>query len=90
MAYEESFPKIQEVLLAAVKESHYVLEEPASMVGIESYDTHNIIVAVRPYVKPDDFWDATFDIHERLKNALSRNNIRMAYSEGVELGKIGE
>lgn len=90
MAYEESFPNIRRVILEAVNKSTYVLDEPAPMVGIESYDTHNIVVAVRPYVSPDDYWDATFEINELIKGALSSANIRMAYSEGVELGKIGE
>jgi small conductance mechanosensitive channel len=90
MAYEESFPNIRRVILEAVNKSTYVLDEPAPMVGIESYDTHNIVVAVRPYVSPEDYWDATFEINELIKGALSTANIRMAYSEGVELGKIGE
>lgn len=90
MAYEESFPQIREVLFTAVSSSPFVLATPKPIIGIESYDTHNIIVGVRPFVKPDDYWEATYDINERLKKALSRNNIRMAYSEGVELGIIGE
>ncbi|PHI20665.1 mechanosensitive ion channel protein [Lewinellaceae bacterium SD302] len=89
MAYEESFPRIREVIMEAVRRSQYVLTEPATIVGIESYDTHNIVVAVRPFVKPDDYWEATFEVHELIKNALSTAGIKMAYSEGVELGKIG-
>lgn len=90
MAYEESFPHIRSVIMGAVASSKYVLKDPAPMVGIESYDTHNIVVAVRPFVKPDEYWDATFELNEVIKRALSEAGIRMAYSEGVELGKIGE
>lgn len=90
MAYEESFPKIKEILLNALKDSSYVLDTPAAQVGIEKYDTHNIIVAVKPFVNPDEYWDATFSINELLKTALSKHGIKMAYSEGVELGSIGE
>ncbi|MEM9835076.1 MAG: mechanosensitive ion channel family protein [Bacteroidota bacterium] len=90
MAYEESFPKIKGILQGAVNSCELVIKDPAPTVGLESYDTHNIVVAVRPYVNPEDYWDATFQVNEALKVALSRNGIKMAYSEGVELGKIGE
>ncbi|MEL6822528.1 MAG: mechanosensitive ion channel family protein, partial [Calditrichota bacterium] len=59
-------------------------------VGIETYDSHNIIVAVRPYVKPDDFWRANFNTYRKIKAAFNENNVQVAYSEGVEMGKIGE
>lgn len=90
MAYEENFPRIREVITQAVRECSYVLPDPAPLIGIESYDTHNIVVAVRPYVDPETFWEATYEVNETIKTHLSRAGIRMAYSEGVELGKIGE
>lgn len=89
MAYEESFPKLKGIISDALQGLEYILDEPKPQIGIESYDTHNIIVAVRPYVTPDHYWEATFEVNERIKNALSANGIRMAYSEGVELGAIG-
>ncbi|MEM6398142.1 MAG: mechanosensitive ion channel [Bacteroidota bacterium] len=89
MAYEEDFPRLKSILFDAVQASPYTLEEPQAMVGIESFDTHNIVVGVRPFVDPDHYWDATFDVHSRIKQALSENGIKMAYSEGVELGPIG-
>lgn len=90
MAYEESFPQIRQIIMDAISSSQYVLKQPAPMVGIKSYDTHNIVVAVLPFIHPNNYWQATFEINELIKTALSRNNIRMAYSEGVELGKIGD
>ena len=38
---------------------------------------------------PDDFWDVTFEVHRRIKAAFSENDVKVAYSEGVELGPIG-
>ncbi|MEM1358001.1 MAG: mechanosensitive ion channel family protein [Bacteroidota bacterium] len=90
MAYEESFPKLKSILLDCLKDLDIILNDPEPQVGIESYDTHNIIVAIRPFVAPDDFWQATFAVNEQIKAAMSANGIKMAYSEGVELGQIGE
>ena len=90
MAYEENFPRLKQIIQQSLEDLDIVLHTPAPQVGIERYDTHNIVVAVRPFVAPDDYWEATFAVNERIKQALSRAGIRMAYSEGVELGAIGE
>lgn len=90
MAYEESFPHLRAVIQEALSHLSIIKHDPAPEVGIESYDTHNIVVAIRPYVDPDDYWEATFKVNECIKAAMSAKGIKMAYSEGVELGAIGE
>jgi len=90
MPYSESFPKVQEIIMQELKSIPKVLEEPEPEVGIEGYDSHSLLVAVRPYVRPDDFWEVTFESYRRIKAAFYKNNINVAYSEGVEMGKIGE
>lgn len=90
MPYEESYPKVEKIIMDVLMETPGVLPEPRPEVGIESYDSHNMIIAVRPYVVPDDFWNVTFETHRRIKAAFHEHNIKVAYSEGVELGPIGE
>ena len=90
MPYEESFPRVKEIILDALSKADVVLQDPAPMVGIESYDSHNLIVAVRPYILPDDYWEATFEVYSRIKEAFNDHDIKVAYSEGVELGPIGK
>ncbi len=89
MPYEESFPRVREVIYSALKESQYIEWTKEPMIGIETYDTHSIILAIRPYIHPDYYWDATYEIYGLIKAAFSNNQIRAAYSEGVELGPIG-
>jgi len=89
MPYEEDFPKIQKIILDALKTVPIILQDPAPQVGIETYDTHNIILAVRPFINPDDYWDATFHCYSAIKKGFSDHKIKMAYSEGIELGTIG-
>jgi small conductance mechanosensitive channel len=89
MPYMESFPRVKEVLLNAMHAVPLVLKTPAPEVGIERFDSHNILVAVRPYVKPDDYWDGIFEVHKAIKTAFHESNVNIAYSEGVELGTIG-
>lgn len=89
MPYEESFPRVKSIIEKSIKGTPLMLETPLPEIGIESYDSHSIVVAVRPYCKPDDFWAVSFEVLERIKGAFHENNIKVAYSEGVELGSIG-
>ena len=89
MPYEESFPRVRDIIREVLVNTPKVLDEPVPEIGIISYDSHNIIVGVRPYVLPDDYWEVTFEVYERIKKAFNNNQIKVAYSEGVELGPIG-
>ena len=89
MAYETSWPEVRAILERVLAEAPYVLADPTPELGIEAFDSHTVTVAVRPYVAPDDFWPATFELNRRVKAALSEAGVPIAYSEGVELGRIG-
>ena len=89
MPYEESFPKVREVIQEALKESEYIMQDKDAFIGIEEYESHNIVVGVRPYILPDNYWEATFEVYEQIKKAFNKHGVKAAYSEGVELGPIG-
>ncbi len=89
MPYEESFPRVKEVLMDALDSVPFVLKTPAPEVGIESFDSHSVLIAVRPYVRPDNYWVGIFEVHRAVKAAFHEHNIQVAYSEGMELGRIG-
>lgn len=90
MAYEESFPKVEKIIREVLNDIPGVLETPAPEVGIIQYDTHYIVVGIRPYLHPDEYWNVRFEVYRKVKKAFHDNGIKMAYSEGVELGAIGE
>ncbi|MEX0290820.1 MAG: mechanosensitive ion channel family protein [Flavobacteriaceae bacterium] len=90
MPYRESFPKVKRVIEEALAPVPNIIREQEVEIGILNFDSHNIELIIRPYVKPDDFWEVTFQANRAIKKAFSDNNIEVAYSEGVELGAIGE
>ncbi len=90
MPYEESFPRVKQIIMDELASITKVLDDPEPEIGIETYDSHNLSITVRPYVIPDDYWEVTFLIHEKIKAAFHRHHIKVAYSEGVEMGTIGE
>jgi small conductance mechanosensitive channel len=90
MPYGEDFAKVEKILLGAIQKTPKVLDNPAPFIGIETFDSHNIVLAVRPYAKTEDYWDVYFEANRNIKQTLSEHNIQVAYSEGVELGPIGK
>jgi len=44
---------------------------------------------LRPHATVDDYWDVYFNVNRNVKKALSENGIKVAYTEGMELGDIG-
>ena len=89
MPYAEEYGKVERIIRQALTTVPGILADPTPLVGIESYDSHNIIVAVRPYILPKDYWEVTYNSYAAIKNAFSQHGVKVAYSEGVELGPIG-
>lgn len=89
MPYAEDYDKVEKIIRDALHTVPNVLPEPEPLVGIEAYDSHSIVVAARPYIHPDHYWQVTYDAYAAIKKAYSQYGIKVAYSEGVELGPIG-
>ncbi len=89
MPYDESYPKVEKIIKSTIKSVSILLSNPAPEIGILTFDSHFIEIAVRPYTLPDDFWEATFAFNNAIKKALHKNGIQMAYAENVKMGPIG-
>ncbi len=88
--YESDWNKVKNILEETIYKVSGVLKQPPVEIGIADFDSHSLLVMVRPYVKPDDYWAVTFTAHEKIKEALYQHNIAVPYSEGIEYGKFGK
>ncbi|MCB0541076.1 MAG: mechanosensitive ion channel family protein [Bacteroidetes bacterium] len=86
--YNEDFSKVERLILEAVKDNPFIYEKPATSVGIEEYDSHSIKFGVFAYGKPEDYYTIYYELTRLIKTVLGKNNIKVAYSEGVEMGDI--
>lgn len=89
MPYEEKFEKVEAIIRGALKTCDHVQHDPKPLVGIGTFDTHSVVVDIRPYCKVEDYETAYFEVTQAVKAAFGQNDIKVAYSEGVELGSIG-
>ncbi len=90
MPYDEDFPKVKQIIIDALAPLDKILKDQDLDIGIIAFDSHFVKIGVLPFVKPDDFWEVTYDSYRNIKAAFSENGIQVAYSEGVEMGAIGK
>lgn len=88
VAYTENFEKVQEILLDTLRNTPKVLTDPAPFVGLERFDTHNMIIAIRPFSTVEDYWDVYFETHRRVKKALGEHGIQMMFPERGSLAEF--
>lgn len=89
MPYEADFEEVQEIILRAIHSTPKVMTDPAPDVEIEKFAENNLLLAVRPYAKTEDYWDVYFGTYKNVKAALGKSGIRVAYPRtDVQLSKV--
>ncbi len=78
MPYEEDFDKVQGIILGALDKVANKLPD-APTVEIEKFDEHNVLLAVRPYATPGNYWDVYFQSYREIKKAFGAAGIDVAY-----------
>lgn len=79
MPYEADFDEVQKLVKTAINSTPGVMNDPAPVVEIEKFDANNILLAVRPYAKTEDYWDVYFGTYKNVKAALGKSGVRVAY-----------
>lgn len=88
--YHESFERVKPIIENALADIPQILAEPKMEIGITKFESHAVTISVWPYINPENYWETTFKVHENIKTAFAENDIEVAYSEGVQFGKIGK
>ena len=89
VGYGEDIKKTKDVLLAELTGNDKVLKDPAPSVNVSNLGDSSVDFAVRPYCKPEDYWDVYFGTLENCKLALDREGIEIPYPHSVEIQKQG-
>ena len=89
VGYGEDIKKTKEVLLKVLTSNPQVLEDPAPSVNVMELADSSVNFAVRPFCKPEDYWDVYFSTYENCKLALDEAGIEIPYPHQVEIHKEG-
>ncbi|RDY61260.1 mechanosensitive ion channel family protein [Flagellimonas nanhaiensis] len=89
VGYGEDIKKTKEVLLQVLTSNPQVLKDPAPSVNVMELADSSVNFAVRPFCKPEDYWDVYFSTYENCKLALDEAGIEIPYPHQVEIHKEG-
>ncbi|MBC6998650.1 mechanosensitive ion channel domain-containing protein [Cytophaga sp. FL35] len=89
VGYDEDIKKTKEVLLEVLTSNPKVLKDPAPSVNVSELGDSSVNFAVRPFCKPEDYWDVYFGTIEGCKLALDNAGIEIPYPHQVEIQKKG-
>ena len=89
VGYGEDIKKTKEVLMQVLTSNPLVLKDPAPSVNVSELADSSVNFAVRPYCKPEHYWDVYFGTLENCKLALDQAGIEIPYPHSVEIHKKG-
>ncbi|RMB56490.1 mechanosensitive ion channel family protein [Dokdonia sinensis] len=89
VSYDADIKQTKEVLLGAMTSQEKVLSDPAPFVGVGELADSSVNFEVRPWAKPEDYWDVYFQTIENCKLALDAAGIEIPYPHSVEIHKEG-
>lgn len=81
IAYDADIKAARKALMAIMENNPKVLKNPAPFVGVESLGDSSVNLAVRPYAKPEEYWDVYFSVYEDGKEALDAANITIPFPQ---------
>lgn len=87
VAYEEDIKKVKDVLMEVLTSNPKVLQDPAPSVNVMELADSSVNFAVRPFSKPEDYWDVYFATYEGCKIALDKAGIEIPYPHEVNVEK---
>ncbi|GGX30584.1 mechanosensitive ion channel family protein [Aquimarina muelleri] len=87
IGYDEDIKKAKNVLLEVLTSNPKVLKNPELSINVEALGESSVDLAVRPFCKPEDYWDVYFSTLENSKIALDNAGIEIPYPHSVEIQK---
>ncbi len=89
IGYGEDIKNAKEVLLAVLTSNPKVLQDPPPSVNVSELADSSVNFAVRPFCRPEDYWDVYFGTLENCKLALDKAGIEIPFPHQVEIQKQG-
>ncbi|MCK0157697.1 mechanosensitive ion channel [Cellulophaga sp. F20128] len=87
IGYGEDLQKAKIVLLEVLTANPKVLQDPVPSVNVSELADSSVNLVVRPFCKPEDYWDVFFATIEGSKIALDKAGIEIPYPHEVQINK---
>lgn len=83
IGYGEDIRRAREVLMTVMKNDPNVLSDPAPSVTVSNLGDSSVDLAVRPWCKPEHYWDVYFGTLENGKIALDEAGVEIPFPQQV-------
>lgn len=83
IGYDDKVDIARNAILGIAENDERVLDTPPPAVWVKSLGDSAVILLVRVWVKPPDFWTGRFDLTEKFKEALDAAGIEIPFPQQV-------
>jgi small conductance mechanosensitive channel len=81
VSYSSDLDKVRKVLEEILSGDDRILQEPAPTISVLELANSSVNFAVRPWVKPADYWDVFFAIQEKIKKSFDAEGIAIPFPQ---------
>ncbi len=80
VSYDDDLRRARQVIESVLAAEPRILPDPAPVVAVKEMADSSVDLAVRPWVKADDYWPVYFDLTEKLKVAIEENGMTIPFT----------
>jgi small conductance mechanosensitive channel len=81
VSYSDDIDKVKAVIADVLKQDDRILADPPVTIGLLEMADSSINFAVRPWVKPADYWNVYFNINESMKKRFDAEGISIPFPQ---------
>jgi len=81
IGYSDDVDQAQQIIEEIVTRHPKILKEPEPIVRMNALGDSSVNFVCRPWVKPDDYWDVTWDVTEEVKKSFDAAGIGIPFPQ---------
>ncbi len=81
ISYTDDIKTAKEALQRVIEADPRILKDPKTVIAVSELGDSSVNLVCRPWVKPSDYWDVTFDTLEKGKLELEKNGITIPFPQ---------
>lgn len=81
VGYGDDLDRVKSVIADELSRDDRILAEPAPVIGVLELAESSVNVAVRPWVKSENYWPVLFDLNERMKKRFDAEGISIPFPQ---------
>lgn len=81
ISYQQDFEQAKAIISTIIKNHALTLDDPAPIVRVCELSSSSVNIALKVWVKTDNYWDVYFDLIEMVKKDFDKNNIEIPFDQ---------